>query len=98
MRNASLRSRSQSITAAPVRPSRCHLNQTFYERFYIDDLEVVDGEKTPLFTQIHQAATDYRQTAQTTDKQESPRESGVFPFYLDRPAHLVRSFFGQGFE
>lgn len=53
---------------------RRHLNQTFYERFYIDELEVVDDEKTPLFAEIHQASTDYHRLRQT-DQQESPRDA-----------------------
>jgi site-specific DNA recombinase len=57
---------------------RRHLNQTFYERFYIDDLEVADDEKTPLFAEMHQAATEYRQPARTTDQQESPRQAEAF--------------------
>jgi site-specific DNA recombinase len=40
---------------------RRHLNQTFYERFYLDDLEVTDDEKTQIFSEIEQAATAYRQ-------------------------------------
>jgi site-specific DNA recombinase len=56
---------------------RRHLNQTFYERFYIDDLEVAGDEKTPLFTEIHQAATDYNRPPQK-DQQESPRNAEAF--------------------
>src|SRR5581483_2592595 len=52
---------------------RRHLNQTFYERFYIDDLEVADDRKTPLFAEIHKAAADHRRTA-NTDQRESPRK------------------------
>ena len=35
---------------------RRHLNQTFYQRFYIDDLEVADDAMQPLFAELHQAA------------------------------------------
>jgi site-specific DNA recombinase len=58
---------------------RRHLNQTFYERFYIDDLEVTDDEKTPLFAEIHQAATDYGQVVgNRRTQQESPRAAEAF--------------------
>jgi site-specific DNA recombinase len=56
---------------------RRHLNQTFYEGFYIDDLEVAGDEKTPLFAEIRQAATDYRRPPQN-DQQESPRNAEAF--------------------
>lgn len=54
---------------------RRHLNQTFYERFYLDDLEVTDDKKTALFEEIHQAVTKYHQTVLTTNKEEYPREA-----------------------
>ena len=36
------------------------LNETFYERFYLDDPDVADDEKTPLFTELHDAHRAYR--------------------------------------
>jgi site-specific DNA recombinase len=71
---------------------RRHLNQTFYERFYLDDLEVTDDEKTPLFAEIHQAVTNYRRTAQTTDEQESPREVEAFLISSTDPLTLSDLF------
>ncbi len=40
---------------------RRHLNQTFYECFYVDDQEVVGDRKTPLFAEISEAAATYRE-------------------------------------
>ena len=54
-----------------------HLNHTFYERFYIDELEVAGDEKTRLFTEIHQAAADYRRVPRN-NQQESPRVAEAF--------------------
>ena len=34
---------------------RRNLNQTFFHKFYIDELEVVDDERTPLFTEVQHA-------------------------------------------
>ncbi|MGK8508233.1 recombinase zinc beta ribbon domain-containing protein [Nocardia asiatica] len=39
------------------------LNETFFERFYLDDPDVADDEKTPLFTELHDAHRAYRQRA-----------------------------------
>lgn len=38
---------------------RRHLNQTFYERFYIDDLEVAGDQKTPMFAELSEAEAAY---------------------------------------
>ncbi len=35
---------------------RRHLNSAFYERFYLDDLVIADGDKTSLFDDLHEAA------------------------------------------
>ena len=40
-------------------PARRHLNQTFFERFYLDDTQVVDDEKTPLFQEMADAKAAY---------------------------------------
>lgn len=37
------------------------LNETFYERFYLDDLEVVEDDKTPIMHELHDAHCAYRQ-------------------------------------
>ncbi|MET9216236.1 MULTISPECIES: hypothetical protein [unclassified Nocardia] len=39
---------------------RRHLNQAFYDRFYLDDLEVADDTKTPIFTELHEAKQAHR--------------------------------------
>ncbi|WP_054811337.1 hypothetical protein [Nocardia arizonensis] len=39
------------------------LNETFFERFYLDDPDVAADEKTPLFTELHDAHRAYRQRA-----------------------------------
>ncbi|MDO3334170.1 hypothetical protein [Mycobacteroides abscessus] len=41
---------------------RRHLHQTFYERFYLDNLEVTDDAKTPLFADITAARTAFART------------------------------------
>ncbi len=41
------------------------LNETFYERFYLDDPDVADDEKTPLFADLHDAHLVYRQQSAT---------------------------------
>lgn len=38
---------------------RRHLNQTFYQCFYLDDCEVTSDTKTPLFAEIHDAVPTY---------------------------------------
>lgn len=38
---------------------RRHLNQTFYDRFLVDDLEVVHDRKMSLFDELHQAERVY---------------------------------------
>lgn len=53
---------------------RRHLNQAFYERFYIDDLEVVDDQKTPLFADLHEAAASYSAELSGSANQESLHE------------------------
>ncbi|MGU3500922.1 recombinase family protein [Mycobacterium sp. C31M] len=64
---------------------RRHLNQTFYERLYIDDTEIVDSPLTPLFADL-QAAKDVfvqqsasRAIAGETSLQhkKNPRQTGV---------------------
>ncbi|WP_114699394.1 zinc ribbon domain-containing protein [Nocardia mexicana] len=37
------------------------LNETFFERFYLDDPDVADDEKTPLFSELHDAHRAYRE-------------------------------------
>ena len=54
---------------------RRHLNQAFYQRFYIDDLEVSDDRKTPLFADLHGAVVSYSAQLSTGTNQESPREA-----------------------
>ncbi|WP_157115858.1 recombinase zinc beta ribbon domain-containing protein [Nocardia puris] len=62
---------------------RRHLNQAFYERFYLDDLEVADDQKTPLFTELHTAKrTHGRRQIRTArcgqrqpEQQEGPRQT-----------------------
>ena len=66
---------------------RRHLNQTFYNRFYIDDLEVTDDLKTPLFAELHEAQSVYGQRkrrigtlpvpvdALSTEDEKSPRKA-----------------------
>ncbi len=49
------------------------LNQTFYERFYVDDLTIADDEKTPLFAEIHTAAHHDRRPPSA--HKNSPREA-----------------------
>ncbi|WP_083905781.1 ABC transporter transmembrane domain-containing protein [Nocardia transvalensis] len=49
-------------------PIRRLLNETFFERFYLDDPEVADDQKTPLFTELHDAHLAYRQ--RSTDAAE----------------------------
>ncbi|MGW5376457.1 hypothetical protein ACWESM_13510 [Nocardia sp. NPDC003999] len=39
------------------------LNETFFERFYLDDPDVAADEKTPLFTELHDAHRAYLQRA-----------------------------------
>ncbi|MET8779167.1 recombinase family protein [Nocardia sp. NPDC004654] len=39
------------------------LNETFFERFYLDDPDVTTDEKTPLFTELHDAHRAYRHQA-----------------------------------
>ncbi|NKY88168.1 hypothetical protein [Nocardia veterana] len=39
--------------------TRRHLNQTFFERFYLDDTEVVDDQRTPLFEEIAETQQIY---------------------------------------
>ncbi|MFI6169043.1 recombinase family protein [Nocardia sp. NPDC051052] len=51
---------------------RRHLNQTFYERLYIDDLAVTD-EKTSLFAELHDAGRAYCQNNATTSRPTSRR-------------------------
>lgn len=41
------------------------LNETFFERFYLDDPEVADDDKTPLFTELHDAHRAYRHRTAT---------------------------------
>ncbi len=41
------------------------LNQAFYERFYLDHLEVVDDQKKPLFAELHAAKQAHQQHAPT---------------------------------
>ncbi|MFF0527793.1 recombinase family protein [Nocardia amikacinitolerans] len=36
------------------------LNETFFERFYLDDPDVATDEKTPLFSELHDAHRAYR--------------------------------------
>ncbi len=57
---------------------RRHLNETFYERLYLDDLEVTGDQKTPLIAELHEAATTYRRRALRLHKQKSPREAEAF--------------------
>ncbi len=45
----------QQLYANVANGVRRNLNQTFFEKFYIDDLDVIDDELTPLFAEIHQA-------------------------------------------
>ncbi|WP_433603564.1 recombinase family protein [Nocardia sp. CA-135953] len=45
---------------------RRQLNQTFYERFYLDHFEVVDDKKTPLFAELHDAQQEYQQHRTTS--------------------------------
>lgn len=40
---------------------RRHLNQTFYDAFYVDEIEVVDDDKKPLFGELHDAVRVYRE-------------------------------------
>lgn len=39
------------------------LNETFFEQFYLDDPDVAADQKTPLFTELHDAHRAYRQRA-----------------------------------
>jgi len=45
---------------------RRHLNQTFYTCFYIDDLEVTDDVKAPLFAELHEAGGQYTELRKRT--------------------------------
>ncbi len=57
---------------------RRSLNQTFYQRFYVDDLEVTGDDKTPLFGEIHEARMNYARYESAPEMQESPREAEAF--------------------
>ncbi|GAB2694244.1 hypothetical protein GCM10027089_14650 [Nocardia thraciensis] len=47
-------------------PARRHLNQTFFERFYLDDTRVVEDQKTPLFQELAEAKAVHQQRQTTT--------------------------------
>lgn len=55
------------------------LNETFFERFYLDDPDVATDEKTPLFTELHDAHRAYRQRT-------TPRADGMW-LASDRAGH-----------
>ncbi|WP_090361429.1 recombinase family protein [Mycolicibacterium fluoranthenivorans] len=79
----------QTLYASVPNDVRRHLNQTFYERLYVDDLDIIDGHRTPLFTDLHAAKHAYirRKGARgisanaiaATDptKEENPNQAGV---------------------
>ncbi|MEW1737581.1 recombinase family protein [Nocardia beijingensis] len=46
----------RQLYATAANTVRRHLNQAFYQRFYLDDLEVADDEKTPVAAELHEAA------------------------------------------
>ncbi len=63
--------------------ARRHLNQTFYDKFFVDELEVVDDDKKPLFSELHEALAVYRdaweypaaaETLHHRQKQRSPHD------------------------
>ncbi|MFD3431267.1 recombinase family protein [Nocardia fluminea] len=53
---------------------RRHLNQAFYQRFYIDDLEVATDQKTPIATELQEAAHAYHgKTISTAEDDAHPQ-------------------------
>ncbi len=66
---------------------RRHLNQTFYERFYIDQIEVVDDQKAPLFAELHEAEQVYNETkADGTLNRTRAQRRGQMPSHGDSGA------------
>ncbi|WP_172900533.1 recombinase family protein [Mycobacterium ulcerans] len=79
----------QSLYANVPNEVRRHLNQTFYERFYIDDTEVANDQRTPLFAELEEAAHVFAQhrakgnsvptqsDAVAAMNEENPRQAGA---------------------
>lgn len=57
---------------------RRHLNETFYERLYLDDTEVTSDRKTPLISELHEAAAARSRRLLLPHNQESPRQAEAF--------------------
>lgn len=73
---------------------RRHLNQTFFLKFYIDDLEVVGDELTPLFAEV-QHANNVFQVAAYREQHDPPRTVGHVSTKTDLPT-LGGVFSSQG--
>ena len=54
---------------------RRHLNQTFFERLYIDDLEVASDERSPLFAEIQLAQASHAELLIRNLNERSPRDA-----------------------
>ncbi|MDZ7886591.1 MAG: hypothetical protein U5N53_28475 [Mycobacterium sp.] len=81
----------QSLYAMVPDDVRRHLNQTFYEQLYIDDTEIIDGPRTPLFADLHAAKRVFmerqgdraakpnrRGTNITSETKKTPVKQGFF--------------------
>jgi site-specific DNA recombinase len=60
---------------------RRHLNQTFFHKFYLDDLEVIDDQLSPLFAEVHHAKEAFvANQIGSYQRQESPRKTGALNY------------------
>ena len=64
----------QSLYRQVENKVRRHLNDTFFERLYLDELIVASDEKKPLFAELNKAAAAYQQNAPYPKEQDSPHE------------------------
>ncbi|WP_084458688.1 recombinase family protein [Nocardia caishijiensis] len=66
----------QTLYRAAPDNVRRHLNQAYYERFYLDDLEVADDDKTPIFAELHEVKRTHkgRQVRSAGCGQTPPRQ------------------------
>lgn len=79
----------QALYATVPNDIRRHLNQAFYERLYIDDMDVADDQRTPLFADLEaakhafiQRRNDLAETpnaseTKTGTDEENPRQTGA---------------------
>jgi site-specific DNA recombinase len=64
---------------------RRHLNQTFYERFYLNDLEVVEDDRTPLFAELEEARQAWTQREARINRSVQAEKNGIISNKAQRP-------------